>query len=256
MSVHFCRILLPYGWMGPARANYQVERSREKGLRVTYASAEMGLRVHRAQNSNYLVLVGEKAQVGRIEWAAEHGGIILRNLSIDPLFQGYGLAKLLGWLALKDIVDSGWGLAGARAEGVMEAEVDEKADPRAATLFAKLGFNCLERNQLEHAAQMMWRDFVEVRGNATWPHLKVASPLFGTMRVAMMLPEGLACREGSSRGILQERRFYENLLFWGRKELAEAVLRGAAYLSGNYYLAPELTENLTEKVRLLPPLND
>lgn len=256
MSIHFCRILLPYGWPGPTRTSYKVERSREEGLRVTYASSEMGLQVHRAQNSNYLVLAAERTQVGRIEWAAVRGGAALRNLSIDPLFQGYGLAKLLGWLALRDIFESGWGLEGVRAEGVMETESDEKADPRAATLFTKLGFNCLERSQLEHVAQMMWRDFVTVCGSEAWPHYKIASPLFGTMRVAMMLPEGLARRKGSSRGILQERRLYEDLLSRSRKELEDAVSRGAAYLSGNYYLAPELTESLAEQVRRLPPLND
>lgn len=258
MGIRFGRILMPYGWSGPRHTYYKVEGKRGATQRVNYGSTEVELQVLHTSHSGQLLLANDRDFVAKIEWAKETGGVALRDLRVVPQCQGLGLAKILGWLALRDIHEAGLSLEGARAEGVMEAKPDAEADPRAATLFTKLGFNCLDRARQEQAAQLVSRPAdITVSGSEEWPHYKMSSPFFGTLRLALMTPEGIRTRDGVSRGILQDRGFYETFLREGvlTNIFSEVILRGAAYISGNYFLDPELTEILTEQVKQLPPLS-
>jgi hypothetical protein len=164
------------------------------------------------------------------------------------------LGNLLAWAALKLARELGCVFEKGRAQGIMEETEDEAVDPRAALLFAKMGFNCLEEGVQEEAVWLMKNCCsIAACGNNDFPHLKLESPAYGAIRVVLMTPEGSMTRRGPSRGILQEREHYQHTSTFPTN-LSDVILRGAAYLSGDYWLNPEYAGLLIEEIDRMPAL--
>jgi len=164
---------------------------------------------------------------------------------------------LLAWCVLKLARERGCTFDQARAQGVMEEMADRDVDPRAALLFAKMGFNCLEPGIQEEAESLIRnRCLVEVCGGEKFPFFGIESSSFGLIRVVLMTPEGQMTKCGPSRGVLQEKSHYEFILKdpENRKNLADVVSRGAAYISGDYWLNPQYAGPMIREIDQLPAL--
>ncbi|MBI5699187.1 GNAT family N-acetyltransferase [Candidatus Saganbacteria bacterium] len=247
-------ILLPIGWSRPNRTHFTVAGRPKGAVQVRYREKSFEMRAQSHLLSRHLALTQNGATVGGIGWSETPTQVALNGLKVDPAFQGRGLGKLLAWCVLKLARESGCVFDQARAQGVMEEVEDLAVDPRAALLFAKMGFNCLEPGVQEEASSLMRnRCAVVVCGKEPYPHFKLESPAYGMIRVALMTPEGSMTKSGPSRGLLQDREHYQYTCLFP-SNLSEVVSRGAAYISGDYWLNPQYAGFLIEEIERMPAL--
>jgi len=254
MDFYPAQILLPIGWTRPRRAHYAVTDRTKGAVQIKYREDIFEMRIQGQLLNRHLSLAFKGETVGGVAWSESPAEVALNGLRVKPAYQGRGLGNLLAWAALKLARELGCVFEKGRAQGVMEETEDEAVDPRAATLFAKMGFNCLEPGVQEDAFWLM-RNYcaIEVCGNNEFPHLKLESPAFGAIRVVLMTPEGSMNRRGPSRGILQEREHYQFASTFPAN-LSDVISRGAAYLSGDYWLNPQYAGLLIEEIDQLPAL--
>lgn len=247
-------VLLPLAWTRPNRVRYTVTDRPKGAVQIRYREEIFEMSIQGQLLNRHLTLAHNGEAVGGIGWSETPTEVALNGLRVKPAYQGKGLGKLLAWSALKLTRELGCLFEQGRARGVMEEVEDNAVDPRAATLFIKLGFNYLEPGVQEEAFWLI-RNCCEIAvcGNQDFPHLKLESPSFGIIRVALMTPEGSMTKRGPSRGILQEREHYQHTSIFPTN-LSDVISRGAAYLSGDYFLNPQYAGLLTEEIDQMPAL--
>lgn len=252
--MEFAQILFPCERLYQAKPEYRVRQRKGNSIELQYGTKEVRLQVHRAGDSNHMILEAGGSTLGKIEWGRRGEEKIVRGLKIQPEFQGHRYAHLLAWLALRDMLDLGIPFENVRAEGIMEATDDAQVDPRAAHLFVKLGFNCVDRQRYEEVTALVGEPClmrIYVRGKN--PHYKAWDSSNELVRIVLMMPEEVEATEGPSRGIVTAAPVYMSL-FRSPGILSDVVKRGAAYISGDYHLNPEFADMLMAEVSQLPSL--
>jgi GNAT superfamily N-acetyltransferase len=256
MDFYPAQILLPIGWTRPRRAHYAVTDRTKGAVQIKYREDIFEMRIQGQLLNRHLSLSFKGETVGGVAWSESRAEVALNGLRVKPAYQGRGLGNLLAWAALKLARELGCIFERGRAQGVMEEVEDETADPRAAPLFVKMGFHCLEPGVLEETIDLITTNCeIEVCGSNKFPHLRMESPTFGIIRVALMTHEGSMTKQGPSRGILQERTHYQFVTDYDyRKNLSDVISRGAAYLSGDYWLDSQYAGLLIEEIDQMPAL--
>jgi hypothetical protein len=251
ISYHY--IYLPHDWQRPSRPGYQVTGRKGDTLELARQHDSLELRAKSVGNYHRLTLSCGSRPVGRVEWLSRGGRPVVRELKIEPAFRGFKLARLLAWLALKDLTEKGLALKDVLVLGIMEGEVD----PRASNLFVKMGINLVSfpaEGDL-NPKLLAPRELREIRlvSDSLFPYYEIETVWSGIVRAALMMPEGVQTRLGPSRGIVEDADFYQKIMI-DERLILDIVNRGAAYVSGDYHLNPECEALLAAELAGLPEL--